>query len=127
MWRVCAAATLCVVASMIVKACGGSLAVALRIAATVLIFGMLIPSMGDLASELAQLFAGDGVARYASVLVRTLGVAVLTQLCGDVCRDCGETATAQGVEMAGKVTIVALCIPLLKELAGYASALLQGE
>ena len=49
------------------------------------------------------------------ILLKTLGVCFLTQLSADSCRDAGEGALAAKVELAGKLFIVILALPLFQQ------------
>lgn len=124
-WKVCGVAMLAVTGGLLLRQLKGASSVALRMAAFLLIFGLLIPQVGELVRELTEIFGNTNIEEYVSVMVRSLGVATLTQLCGDICRDCGENGTAQGVELAGKLAILSLCLPLLKQLLDYATDLLE--
>lgn len=68
----------------------------------------------------------SGMSDRMSLLLRGLGVAVLTQICTDVCKQSGETTLAGWVEMAGKAEILLLCLPLFRELIDAAQGLLDG-
>lgn len=46
-------------------------------------------------------------------LLKALGVCVVSKICGDVCRDAGQTAIAGVVELAGTVTALVCALPLL--------------
>ena len=60
------------------------------------------------------------------LLLKALGVSVLTQLAADACRDSGETALSNKVELAGKVTILLLCLPLVKAMIQLSAGLIKG-
>ncbi len=53
---------------------------------------------------------------YIAAIFRMTGVAYLAQFGADVCRDAGQTAIASKIELAGKVSIVVLSIPILLAL-----------
>ena len=53
---------------------------------------------------------------YVSLLLKVLGIAVIGKIGSDVCRDAGNSVLATGVELAGKVVILTLCLPLLMSL-----------
>jgi len=57
-----------------------------------------------------------GNASYLSILFKTAGIALITTLASDMCRDCGETSLSSKVEMCGKSTILLLSLPLLKSV-----------
>ena len=125
--RVCALAILCAVAGLVLRQIRGEFAGLLRIGGAVLIFGGLILEARSALEEVTALFSGEGLEAYATVMLRALGIALLTRACTDICRDCGESSVAGGVELAGKLAILALCVPLIKEIIGYATALMQME
>ena len=53
---------------------------------------------------------------YFGILLKTLGICYLSQFAGDLCRDAGETALAGYVELAGKITVVGLSLPLITKV-----------
>ena len=58
---------------------------------------------------------------YVELIVKIVGIALISQLASDVCRDSGQQALASGVELAGKLIITVFTIPVagaLLELAG---------
>ena len=50
---------------------------------------------------------------YLDTVLRVIGVAYLAAFGGQVCRDAGEGALAAKVELAGKVLILAMSVPLM--------------
>ena len=50
------------------------------------------------------------------VIFKALGVCYITQIGKDVCNDCGETALAEKVDLAGKITIAAMSIGLITQV-----------
>ncbi|MBE6546755.1 MAG: hypothetical protein E7668_04880 [Ruminococcaceae bacterium] len=125
--RVCALAILCVVAGQLLKQMKSELAGLLRIGGVVLILGAVVAQLSEVLGQAALLLDADGVRPYASVMLRALGIALLTRICTDLCRDSGESTVANGVELAGKAAILALCLPLVAEIIGYAATLLEME
>ena len=61
---------------------------------------------------------------YFILLVKVIGVAMVTQLAVDTCRDAGQQAIATKVEIAGRVTILSLSLPLFQELLAAASQMI---
>ncbi len=50
-------------------------------------------------------------------VVRTVGVALLTRVCAELCRDAGERGVASAVEAAGSACALVICLPLLEAVA----------
>lgn len=63
-----------------------------------------------------ELMGEGGMASYGEVALRALGIALLTHICACICRDCGENTIATMTEVGGKVAILLLCLPLLREI-----------
>ncbi|MBQ7046829.1 MAG: hypothetical protein IJN85_03705 [Oscillospiraceae bacterium] len=59
------------------------------------------------------------------ILIKSLGIAVVTQISGDVCRDNGNSALASCLEMAGKVVIVLLALPIIQSVSQLAIELIN--
>lgn len=125
--RICAVGIVCAAAGMIVRQGKGDLALLLRMAGGILIFGMVLAGMGDMTETLADLFVTEEIASYAETMLRALGIALLTRICADLCRDMGEGTVAGGVEFAGKIAILLLALPLIREIIGYAAQLWEME
>lgn len=63
---------------------------------------------------------------YGQVLFKCLGICFLAQFSADSCRDAGESALAAKIELAGKVMIVLLSLPLFEQVAQTAVSLIGG-
>ena len=68
---------------------------------------------------LAGVLPGQGI----SCLLRVLGIALISQLAGDICREAGLAAAATASELCGRVLVLLQALPLLQQLldsyAGY--------
>lgn len=53
---------------------------------------------------------------FLSILIKITGIAFLTEFAVSVCKDSGETAIANKVDMGGKIIIVAISIPIVSAL-----------
>ncbi len=61
-----------------------------------------------------------------STVLRALGLAFLTETAASICRDSGEGGLAGWVEMAGKLEILLLALPLIRTVLDTVAALLGG-
>ena len=123
--RLCGVGMLCTVAGIIIKQIKGEFSPLIRICGAVIIFGAVIFEMGGVLSDLLSITEGRGLDSYAIVLLKALGIALVTKICSDICKDCGEGTVAGGIELGGKLAILVICIPLIGELIGYASEILN--
>ncbi len=53
---------------------------------------------------------------YLSILLKVIGIAYITEFGADICRDAGECAIASKIELAGKIIIVLISIPIITAL-----------
>ena len=58
-------------------------------------------------------------------MLKVIGVAYLAQFASDLCRDAGEGAVAGKVELAGRVLILALCLPVLAAILELIGSILS--
>lgn len=94
------------------------MAVMLSLAAAAAILFFLVDRIWQAIDLLQELAARAGVRdTYVQILLRVMGIAYLAELGSQVCRDAGEGAMATKVEMAGKIIILILAIPIVRTLA----------
>ena len=123
--RFCGIGLLCAISGIILRQVkGGELSLFIRIGGALIIFGAAMLMMKNVISELLEITDGQGLDIYSKVLIKALGLALLTKICSDICRDCGEGTLASGVELCGKLGILLLCIPMIEELMDYAKKIL---
>lgn len=122
--RICGGALLCVVAIAALRQLGRDGALPLQWLGILLLTGAGLALMQPIVAFAGELAAESGVGEMASLLLRALGIALLCQLCADLCRQSGEGSIASGVEMAGRVQILLLALPKLDELLTAAQELL---
>lgn len=79
------------------------------------IFFESITSLSDIVASLNELASGMGeISSYLKIMFKVLGIALITQIISDICRDSGESALAGQTEVAAKILIVTLILPLLQ-------------
>lgn len=86
----------------------------LSLAAGVLIFLLIMDKIGRVVGLLEELASAARVDRvYLATLLKIIGVSYIAEFGAQVCRDAGEHAVASRVEMAAKVLIVVLAMPIV--------------
>ena len=76
----------------------------------------LLRGLLDALLPLAQAAGDLGLSAHMELLLKALAIALVCNSTSALCRDCGESALADKAELAGKVAILSLCIPLLVQL-----------
>ena len=53
---------------------------------------------------------------FLKILLKITGIAILTEFAVSVCKDSGETAIANKIDLGGKIIIVSISIPIITAL-----------
>ena len=122
--KLCMVAVLGLAVTMIVKQWKSDFLPLIRIGMTVLFSVAILTALSPLIGKLSELCRGEA-AQYTETLLKALGIAVLTQICSSICRDTGENAIAEGVELTGKVELLLLALPMIGQILSVASELLS--
>lgn len=97
----------------------------LKIIAATLILGAVILYVAPVADTVNTIFDKAGASdSYINILFKALGICYITQLASDICKDSGEGALSVQVEIAGKITLLLLALPLFEALTDLVTVLL---
>ena len=114
--KICAAAVLAVICFTVVKRVNQGFDMPLRLVAAIVFFGIVLSSALPLFFWISELIAESGLDVWQGILFGAFGVALMTHITAELCRECGEGSIGGYVELAGKLEILILCLPLVKEL-----------
>ena len=103
---------------------GRDFEVPMKLASAVVFFGLILGIARPLMVYVRQMLGEGAISEYAELLLGALGIAVLTGICADICRECRETSIASYVEIAGRLEILLLCVPLIRDILASVSQLL---
>ena len=87
-----------------------------------LLLSALTPAIEQLQAIIGR--AGLSMA-YFKILLKGLGVCYLSQFAGDLCRDAGQTSLAGKVELAGKISVVLLALPVAMDMMEWIFTLIE--
>lgn len=95
-------------------------------AVTLLLMAMVLEQLSPVLEQLRSTMDLTGLTGdYAAVLFKAVGICLLTQLAGDVCRDSGESSIASKIELAGRAAILLTAMPLIQEVLAWAWELMN--
>jgi len=105
------------VLAVILKREHPSAALMVSIAASVLIFIMIIPELASVINLIRRLstFIDLGAGHVTTVL-KIIGIAYAAEFGSQICVDAGESAIASKIELGGKVLIMAVSAPIIISL-----------
>ena len=123
--RLAAAAVAAALCAVVVKQHAREVGAVLALAAGALLLGAALGALEDvrtLVDELGELI-GLSPAVLAPVL-KTVGIAILTRIAAELCRDAGEGGIAAAAETAGAAAAVLAALPLLRAVLSTITGLL---
>ena len=125
MLKVGAVAVIAALCAVMVKGTARQLALALSLAAAAVILGLALGALEDVVAmaEDLQAMAGLSPAVVAPVL-KTVGIAILTHIAAQVCKDAGEGGIAAVTETAGSAMALCTALPLLRAVLDTVTGLL---
>jgi len=101
-------------------------AVILTIATVILLFISIANDFKEIAEKLFALSSGAGsINSYISLMMKILGIALVSQFVVDLCRDSGENALASQTEIAAKVIMLIVTLPLFETIINIVTGLLK--
>lgn len=127
-FAICIAAVAATILTVTLKRYNPEISMLLAIGAGVGIFVLVLSQIPQALSQISTLLSRAGMPlAYGQVLFKALGICFLCQFSSDACKDAGQSALASKVELAGKLMIVLLALPMLEDIVNTAVTLMGAE
>lgn len=127
-FAICIAAVAATILAVTLKRYNPEISMLLAIGAGVGIFVLVLSQIPQALSQISTLLSRAGMPlAYGQVLFKALGICFLCQFSSDACKDAGQSALASKVELAGKLMIVLLALPMLEDIVNTAVMLMGAE
>ncbi len=98
----------------------------IAVAAGVMIFLSVLTQISPFFRELNELINKAGVdSSYGVILIKTIGICAVCQFTSDCCRDNGQNSLASRVELAGRLSILIISLPMFENILSAAAGLLS--
>ena len=102
---------------VIVKQYSPEFVLYVSLAAGILILVMIMEKINSIISLLTTLSNKTAINNeFLVLLIKITGIAFLTEFTVSICKDTGETAIANKVDLGGKVLIISMSIPIIASL-----------
>lgn len=112
--------------SLIIKQHRPELAVALPMLGAVAIILCIAPYLKGILTMFEDMANRVGLeSRYLHMVIKIIGVAYLCQFASELCKDAGEGSMASKIELAGKVMILTLSMPVIYRLLDLVSDIIN--
>lgn len=95
----------------------GEIALVLTVAAAVLLLLQVFGNASQVIATVQNVVAASGVSTaYLAILLKVIGICLLTEFAANTCRDAGSSALASNVTLAGKLTATVIALPLYRDV-----------
>lgn len=99
-----------------------------EIGSVLLVLIFLYPYMKDVIDFYYEYTEQGGISNnYVKIVIKTIGVAILTQFASDICKDSGQIALSDKIEFAGKLIMAVLAIPMAQALIEIAITVINTD
>ena len=128
MLNIVSVAGICIIATVLCKlfsSAGSEYALYIKLAAAAALMSTLILFISPVIETIRGIYERAGAdEEYLTILFKSLGICYVTQFACDICRDSGESALASQAELAGKLSLLILALPLFDSLSEIVSGLI---
>lgn len=112
--------------AVVLKGQSPSYAVLLTVAASVIALIFVVKAVTPYINELHTIFKTANInSSYFFTVLKGIAICYVSSLASDICKDNGQTALASKAELIGKVALIALSIPFLKDILDIALGLIK--
>ena len=103
-----------VLLTLVVKRSNHELAVQITIVVAGIVFFLVLDKLRMIIELFTEMAKRAGIGEmYLIILLKIIGISYLVEFGAQVCRDAGEGAIASKVELAGKVMILVMAVPII--------------
>ena len=96
------------------------------VCAGVVLAGVLVDALVPAVESIYDIISASGAGAYMSVVLKGLGICIVTGTAADICRDAGQQTVAAHVETAGRIAILITALPLLSAVLTTATDIING-
>ena len=123
--KAAATGVIAVVLALTLKKDNPVFALLITIGASVLIFFMILPGLGEVFGLLEGITESVGSgSEYVITVVKIIGIAYAAEFGSSICADAGESGVASKIELAGKVLIMTVSAPVVYDLLNQVLSML---
>lgn len=126
-FKVFAIAILTAVVAIVVKQTKPEYALFVQLGGVIIILLYAISYFTEIAETAMGMVESTGInVNFFSLLVKALGIAITAELAADICKDSDSKSLAGNIEFVAKLVILAMSLPIIKEVAELAVGMING-
>lgn len=113
------------VLSLVMKKTSPEMALVLAISLAMLVIYIAVDAMKSLTDFVETLSDTANLSpAILTVVLKTVGIAILTKLSADICRDAGQSSVASGLELTGAAASLYVALPLMRTVFSMINGLI---
>ena len=114
---ICVLALVTAVIAVMIKQKNSEIALMLSISCGVIILVSILSQISEIISTVNSIVAASNMnIEYIKILLRVIGISLLTEFAVSVCKEAGQQGIASNVLLAGKIMITVISLPLYSEI-----------
>lgn len=126
MMQVFGIAAVCLLLAVFLKSENKMFALLVTLGGAVLIFLISSDAAFSVFDVLADIEDSAGyTGTYITMMLKVLGISIVTQVVCDICRDNGESALASQTEIASKIMVLGMLLPLFQTVIQIVTGLVK--
>lgn len=126
MMQVFGIAAVCLLLAVFLKSQNKMFALLVTLGGAVLIFLISSDAAFNVFDALSNIEDSAGyTGTYVTMMLKVLGISIVTQVVCDICRDNGESALASQTEIASKIMVLAMLLPLFQTVIQIVTGLVK--
>lgn len=88
------------------------------------IIGSVLPKIAEAFLPFLNVMKESGMDTYSSLMLKALGITMVVKITTDICSELGQISLCSAVEIAGKIQILILCLPIITQISSKIKELL---
>ncbi len=125
---ICVLGIITAILSLTLKRYNSELSIIISITGCILILLMILSYGADIISNINEMFAAANInTEYIAILIKSVGICLLTEFSCDCCNDAGQSALSNNVALAGKILVLITAMPLFYDILKVATSVIGGS
>lgn len=123
----CIGISICVLfCSLLLRNYNKTFALIVSVAGSAILFLLVSHQLSEIISQISSISSSiHSTAPYIKLMLKVLGITLVTQFVVDICRDNGENALASMTETVAKILVVSIVLPLFETIISIVSGLVK--
>jgi stage III sporulation protein AD len=111
------ACVLTAVLAVFLRKNNGEISLMLGLCCSVIVFSALLTQAASVINTLNGIVSASGISiGYVGIMLKVIGICLLTEFAANTCRDAGSQSLASNVTLAGKIMVTVTALPLYKDI-----------